>query len=523
VSSPDAAGPGASPGGGLTGGPGADRPERQAAPEPPPRPQPTQPAAAAPTDPAASAGLDAPGRPAPPTHSPAIARALGRNPRPPRLVRRSAKDEEQPERGTEPPGRRPENWRASERALRLATVALCAAVIAVLAGHAWALALAAGPILLLVCAFPGSTRPTKITGRTHVPQRRCFESEQIIARIDLSFDGVAGWLDPSVYPGPGVELAGITQEGAQCRLAFTAKRWGRWSLGTVDFDLYDLGGLVRRTIRVELGDVDVYPQPADNKLTPIPVRLPDRLGEHTSRQVGEGFEFLGVRPYRFGDRQRRIHWAATTRRGSLQLSQFSAERATDAVVLIDAFADLIDPATGRSTLDGTIRAACGIAQAYLRSHDRVGVVSLGGKMRWLQPGTGGNYLYRIMETVLEVRRDLGYQVPDLDRVPSPALPHGAMVYVLSPLTDDRTIEVLTDLSERGNPVVVVEIPTGEPRLRPDDGGLSAVALRLWRLDRQALRFSLIEQAMPVVTWDADEGLDLAFAPLLRTGVQGRSR
>lgn len=320
-----------------------------------------------------------------------------------------------------------------------------------------------------------------------------------------------------------MELTGIDLDGPRCRLAFTASRWGRWSLGTVDFDLHDLGGLVRRTVRVELGDVDVYPRPADNTLTPIPVRLPDRIGEHTSRQVGEGIEFLGVRPYRFGDRQRRIHWAATTRRGSMQLSQFSAERATDAVVLIDAFADLIDPATGRSTLDGTVRAACGIAQAYLRSHDRVGLVSLGGRMRWLQPGTGGNYLYRIMESVLEVRRDLGYQVPDLSRIPAPALPHGAMVYVLSPLTDDRTIEILTDLSERGNPVVVVEIPTGEPRLRENDGGVSAVALRLWRMDRQALRFSLIEQAMPVVTWNPGEGLDLAMAPLLRSGVQGRTR
>ncbi|HEV2633708.1 MAG TPA: DUF58 domain-containing protein [Actinocrinis sp.] len=454
---------------------------------------------------------------------PAVARALGRSPITGARIRGGAAADDPPERVTEPPGRRPENWRATERALRLATVALCAVVVAVLSGHAWALALAAGPILLLVCGFPGNTRPTRAAGRTSVPQRRCFEGEQISAQIDLYFDGTCGWVDPGVYPGPGVELVGIEQRGAQCLLVFTARRWGRWSLGEVDFDLYDVGGLVRRTLRVDLGDVDVYPQPADNKLTPIPVRLPDRLGEHTSRQVGEGIEFLGVRPYRFGDRQRRIHWAATTRRGSLQLSQFSAERATDAVVLVDAFADLIDPATGRSTLDGTVRAACGIARAYLGSHDRVGVVSIGGKLRWLQPGTGGNYLYRIMETILEVRRDLGYQVPDLNRIPAPALPHGAMVYVVSPLTDDRTIEILTDLSERGNPVVVVEIPTGEPRLRPDDGGLSAAALRLWRLDRQALRFSLIEQAMPVVTWNAEDGLDLAFAPLLRTGVQGRSR
>jgi uncharacterized protein (DUF58 family) len=451
------------------------------------------------------------------TSGPSLGPALGRG-----VVRDGVRDWELSDRNAEPPGARPEGWRATERALRLGTVALCAAVAAVATGHVWALALAAGPLLLLACAAPGASRPTKTASRITVPQQRCFEGEQIDAQITLSFDGVAGWVDPGVYPGPGVELTGIEQDGPQCRLSFTARRWGRWSLGAVDLDLYDLGGLVRRTLRVDLGEVDVYPMPAHNALTPIPTRLPNRLGEHTGRQAGEGIEFLGVRPYQWGDRQRRIHWAATTRRGSLQLGQFSAERATDAVVLIDAFSDLIDPETGRSTLDGTLRAACGIAQAYLRSHDRVGVVSIGGRLRWLQPGTGGNYLYRIMETVLEVRRDLGYQIPDLNRVPAPALPHGALVYVLSPLADERVIDVLTDLSERGNPVVVVEIPAGEPRVRPDDP-VAAAALRLWRLDRQALRFSLTEQAIPVVTWDSTDSLDLAFAPLLRTGVHGRAR
>jgi hypothetical protein len=51
---------------------------------------------------------------------------------------------------------------------------------------------------------------------------------------------------------------------------------------------------------------------------------------------------------------------------------------------------------------------------------------------------------------------------------------------------------------------------------------AGLALRLWRLDRQALRFSLVERGMPVVAWDGSGQLDLALAPLLRTGVRGRA-
>jgi len=423
---------------------------------------------------------------------------------------------------TEPPSAPPQGWRLTERALRLSGVALAAAAVALITGHAWALALAAIPIVLLALSSPGDTRPTRADARADVPVRRCFEGEPVAARVELAFDGLAGWIDPGVAPGPGVDLESVAVSGPTVELVFSARRWGRWSLGTVDVDLHDSGGLGRRTVRVELGDVDIFPLPADNSLTPIPTRLPDRLGEHTARQTGEGFEFAGVRPFAWGDRQRRIHWPSTTRRGEIQITRFAAERAADTVVLLDAFGDLLDPATGRSTLDDSVRAAAGITRAYLRSHDRVGMVSVGGKLRWLQPGTGGGYLYRIVETVLEVRRDLGFHTPDIDHVPAPALPHGALVYAITPLADDRILDVLRDLAERGNPVVVVEIPTGDPRVDRDDGA-AQLALRLWRLDREALRFSLVERGIPVAAWDGSGELDLALAPLLRTGVRGRTR
>ena len=419
----------------------------------------------------------------------------------------------------EAPDSRPEGWRPSERALRLITVAVVAVALAVLSGQAWLLALAAGPGCLLVLSGSAGTRPTRARAEAAVPSRRCFEGELLTATVTVDFDGLVGWVDPGVAPGPGAELVSVQVAGPVVTLGFTARRWGRWSLGAVDLDLYDAGGLARTTVRADLGDVEVFPLPVDGRLTPIPVRLPDRLGEHTARQTGEGIEVIGVRPHVWGERQRRIHWPSTTRRGSIQINQFAAERAADAVILLDAFSDVADPVSGRSSLDESLRVAAGLVRTYLRSHDRVGIVSVGGKLYWLQPGMGEAYFYRIVQTVLDVRRDLAFNTPDLNRLPPPALPHGALVYAVTPLADSRMMDVLGGLAERGNPIVVVEIPIGDPRVSPADT-VEQLALRLWRLDRRAVRYALVEKGIPVVPW-LGETLDLSLAPLLSSRLGGR--
>ncbi|MGK4585828.1 DUF58 domain-containing protein [Kitasatospora sp. HPMI-4] len=420
------------------------------------------------------------------------------------------------------PAAPPPHWRASERALRLATVSAAAGAAALLTGRSWLLALAVGPAVLLVLAAAGRSRPVRLDAQARVDRRRAFEGDSIDVRIELSFDGVVGWVDPGVFAGPGIELSALESTGAVVDLRFTAHRWGRWSLGAVDLDVHDRGGLTRRTVRVDLGEVQVFPTPSHSSLTPVQVRLPERIGEHTAGQSGEGVEVIGVRPHVWGERQRRIHWPSTSRRGTVQINQFAAERTADVVVLIDAFADFLDPSDGTSSLDETVRAAAGITRAYLRSHDRVGVVSVGGSTRWLRPGNGAAQFYRLVESVLEVRKDLTYHVPDVAVLPRPVIPADALVYVLTPLGDQRVLDVLRDLTERGNPLVVIEVPTGDPELDPRDA-IADLALQLWHADCEAVRYTLRSWGIPVLALRPGEGLDLTLAPLRRTRIRGGNR
>ncbi|MFB6754557.1 DUF58 domain-containing protein [Streptomyces sp. NPDC056353] len=439
-------------------------------------------------------------------------------PRPDALVDRALEGRTAP---APPPSRPPGGPRPGERTLRLLTVAAVAAAAALLTGRGWLLALAAAPLVLLALALP-RTPARRVETSVTVEPGRCFEGDTVTVRVEVAHDGDAVRLDPGVTLGPGLRLDEVAVGRSSVTLRHTALAWGRWSLGPVDLDVYDSGGTVRRTVRVEVPEVSVFPHAAQARFTPIPVRLPQRLGEHASPQPGEGVEVVGVGPWVPGERQRRIHWPSTTRRDAVQLHRFAAERAADTVMLLDAFGDVVDPVTGLSSLDETVRAAAGLTRAYLRTHDRVGVVSTGGTTRWLTPGTGDAAFYRIVESVLDVRKDRTFGGDGLERVPPPALPEGALVYVFTPLSDARILSVLRDVQARGRRPVVVEIPSGDPRVEPGDEA-GELGLRLWRAERDAMRFALRDSGGPVLRHTPGESLDPALAPLLSGRVGGRGR
>ena len=139
-------------------------------------------------------------------------------------------------------------------------------------------------------------------------------------------------------------------------------------------------GETRLTLRP--GPVEVFPHPPPSRATLLPADLLRRIGEHTAAAPGAGIEFYGIRGYQPGDRLRDLNWAVTSRLGQPHVNQRAALRAADLVIMIDAFSDVGPP--GGTTLDVAVRGAAGLATAYLRTGDRVGVVVLGGVLRWLR-------------------------------------------------------------------------------------------------------------------------------------------
>ncbi len=275
--------------------------------------------------------------------------------------------------------------------------------------------------------------------------------------------------------------------------------------------LHDRWRLAEGRVSLTLPPVDCYPHPAAQRTRVVLSRLPNRLGEHSARVAGEGTEFTGVREYVPGDRQRAINWPATTRRGRLQVNTFAAERSQDVVLMVDATSDVGPP--GSSALDLGLRGAAGAAQAYLAARDRVGVITYQwGGARWLAPSLGRRQVYKIIDAMLAA--DAGWaRGAVFSRLPRAALPPGALVVAFSPLLDQRFVEALRDMRERGFPLIVIDVLNAEPPSRYTFADV--MARRIWRMEQQAIRFSLRELGVPVVPWDGVAPLDLPLAPYTR--------
>jgi uncharacterized protein (DUF58 family) len=441
----------------------------------------------------------------------------------------------------------PVRWRLSRHSRRLLTLAIAGLLLAVLNRRPELVGVAAPALLLLAAGGlrAGHSRPPRVAVRISPATARLFEGEP--GWLDLTADDLADGYDLrwDFHPGRGIEPTSAVTTTANpagaARFTFTVPRWGKRQAGTAELVVHDRWRLAEGRAVVTLPSLDVYPRPGAQEAVVTLSRLPNRLGEHVARVQGDGAEFFGLREYVPGDRQRQINWPASTRRGRLMVSTHPAERSQDVVLLVDATSDVGKP--GTSALDFGLRGASAAARAYLERRDRVGVITYQyGGARWLAPSLGRRQVYRVIDTMLQADASWS-RGSSFARLPRAALPPGALVVAFSPLLDQRFVESLRDLRERGFSVVVVDVlnesPPG-PRLPAlglpvaslpagrlataglaAAGGVTELARRLWQMEQQAIRFSLRELGLPVIHWNGTDPLDLPLAPYSRRPMVAR--
>lgn len=402
------------------------------------------------------------------------------------------------------------DWCVSSHARRLLYLALASLALAVVTRRPEFVAVAA-PALALLCARR-APRPGSAQLQLRPSARQVYEREQVALDVTVSSQGdhdVELLLRPSV--GARVVKGGDRAASGTATLAFELTLWGKRSPGTLEVALWDRYRMFECRNSARLPQVVCYPVPTQHRRALVMGRLADRSGDHPARSPGEGAEFAGVREYVAGDRQRSINWAATTRRGRLQVNSFAAERSQDVVLIVDITSDAGE--LGSTPVDHALRGALGVARTYLDARDRVGLVLVGGWGRWLAPGLGNRQFFRLMEAMAESRVgwSAGYEIT---RLPRAALPPGASVVAFSPLLETTFVETLRDLRQRGFFVVVVDVLNVEPTVARDK--VSRLAKRVWRIERQALMFSLRELGITVVSWDGKDELTLPVHARSRT-------
>jgi uncharacterized protein (DUF58 family) len=388
------------------------------------------------------------------------------------------------------------------------TLAATFLIGAVALGRPELVALAAPFAVFVVTGLALSREPVLTDASVGVSADRLVEGETFSIRIELVAERAIERIDLVVPLEPGLSVVG----GAPARrvtlvpgtpeasvLEVRCDRWGAFEPGRVLLRASDRWGLFSFDGRIDgRRPVTVYPRTETVRALVRPARTQPRFGNQVARLRGEGIEFSELRPFVAGDRVRAIDWKTTARTGSAWVRDRLPERNADLVIFLDSFSD-VDVGRSSTTLERAVRAATTIAGAHLGRRDRVGIVSFGGVLRWLEPAMGIRQHYRIIDALLGAEVAASYAWKGADVIPVRTLPARALVLALSPLLDERTITALFDLRGRGFDVAIVDVSPVPPGPSSDES-IEGLAQRIWSMDRQRLRRRFQGVGVAVAEW-----------------------
>jgi uncharacterized protein (DUF58 family) len=392
-----------------------------------------------------------------------------------------------------------------------------AGLIAALALRRPELAALVAPLALVLAAGLRSGAAPGVEAAFALDDERVIEGEEFGATILVRSETAIDRLELLLVLPPGVEVVD-SADAVALRLAAGEERELRVRLRCLRWGLYDVGALelrCRSFLRIAVWEQSVtrtqrlkaYPRADRLREIVQPRETQVFTGSEVARTKGDGIEYADVRDFVPGDRVRSINWRASARRaGTLVVNDRHPERNTDVVIFVDSFADV--RRGDRSTLDDAVRAAAALAARYLERRDRVGLVSFGGVLRWLQPAMGSAQRFRLVESLLETGVEPTYTWRDVNIIPARILPPKALVFALTPLVDPRFVATVADLRARGYDVSVVEVDP-EPLIEPGPTELDRIAHRLWLLQREVLRTRLARLGVAGMRWSDDVELQVA--------------
>jgi len=429
-------------------------------------------------------------------------------------------------------------WVPTAALFRTAALGAGLALAAVLLRRPDLLYLAA-PIVLAAALSLGRQAPSRPQAALTLSEDVPFEGGRLEAKVRVIAPGadlvaiavpVTGWVQPA--GGRTGVVAGLPDQGGGLDLSvpLVARRWGRHQVGPAVVTVTAAAGLLRwgprdlpaQTVRV-VPLTDRFDGAAD-----VP-QARGAVGVHRSLRPGEGAELAGIRQFGAGDRLRRINWRVSLRAGELHVNDTVAERDAEVVVILDARYDAgasggIEGAA--SGVDIGVRAAAALARFYLQLGDRVGLITHGERVLILPAASGRRQLTRLLDGLLDVRRPL-VLTGEPELLDPVGIDPRALVILLSPLVGATVFDRAATLTRMGHPLVIVDtlppkatLSVGSPQFDPQWSGL---ALRVWRMQREARVHRLAELGVPIVAWRGAGSLDAVLRDLARARAAPRVR
>ena len=229
-----------------------------------------------------------------------------------------------------------------------------------------------------------------------------------------------------------------------------------------------LGLWQRRILAGSTSSLKVYPNYAtiSQYALMMAAQQSSQLGIRRRPRRGEGTEFHQLREFRQADSLRQIDWNATARLRKPISKEYQEEKDQQVLFLVDCGRRMRSRDGDHSLLDHALNAMLLMSHVALKQGDAVGLLSFGGKERWLKPGKGVVQLSRLINTVYDL--DTTTQASDY----SAAVRHllgrhnkRSLIVLLTDLQDGNTDDLLPALRLLQQKHLVLLANLQEPALR----------------------------------------------------------
>jgi uncharacterized protein (DUF58 family) len=408
--------------------------------------------------------------------------------------------------------------RARPRLVGGAVVAAVGLLLAVVTGRPEPAVLAAPFLVTCAVGLAWGGRPS-VAVQVEATPERVLAGDVVVVTARVTSSPAGRWVRATVTVPANLELVDappsvddvLDDREATFRWEMTATRWGGIRQVAVEVVVSDRFGMYETTVAAGSRPVRVLPREEHLRGVLAPRSLRAVLGEHLSRQRGDGVEFSDMRQFAAGDLARSINWRVSARRGELWVDERHPDRSGEVVLFLDSFTSAgLDQ---DDTLRRSVELARSLAARHLAANDRVGLVDLGGVFRWVRPAGGSQQLYRIVEALADSEIVASVVDKPLEVLPVRALPRHGLVIAMSPLLDPRGIATFTRMRARSLDVAVVEVTAEDVVARRGDSR-GDVAHRIWALQREVVRSELRRQGIGVATWRSGEPVDPVLDELL---------
>ena len=325
-----------------------------------------------------------------------------------------------------------------------------------------------------------------------------------------------GLLDLEMIEGSARRRLSLPRGGEATLSCTFAARRGYYPLHQVRVTSSDhLALLPRVTHLASEGQLFVLPLPARLRRLEIrPRRTRIYSGSIPAREGGPGVEFFGVRDYERGDSLRWINWRLNARHPEALFSnEFEQERVADVGIILDARLGTNLFGGDKSIFDYSASAAASLADAFLNTGNRVGLLIYGKYAQWTAPGYGRLQRERILQAI--TRAEIGETQAFSELiVPRRLFPAFSQMVLVSPLQADDA-DTLFKLRSMGYPVIVVAPdPVSYELRRLPDSASTRLAARIVQLERQLMLRRVRHSGVQVINWDVQVAFEQVVSAAL---------